>query len=284
VSAANSHHDTAGERPHLSIGEVLGLLQEDYPDITISKIRFLESQGLLDPERTPSGYRKFHDEDVEQLRWVLRQQKENFLPLKVIKDRLAAGRLDEPASASGLLDLAVEPRADTDTDTSVPTPDASRNGSHPPVAEAAPTQVLSTPEPPGGSAPVLGGSVTMSATELCRATGISPRLLGELEALGLVAASALGSDAVYGDEAVVICRIACEMTAAGLEARHLRMFKVAADREAGLYEQLVMPVLRSRRPDARQEAVTSITSLSESADRLHGLLLRRALRDTLGPI
>jgi hypothetical protein len=121
----------------------------------------------------------------------------------------------------------------------------------------------------------------MSATELCRATGISPRLLGELEALGLVAASALGSDAVYGDEAVVICRIACEMTAAGLEARHLRMFKVAADREAGLYEQ---PVLRSRRPDARQEAVTSITSLSESADRLHGLLLRRALRDTLGPI
>jgi DNA-binding transcriptional MerR regulator len=139
VSAANSHHDTAGERPHLSIGEVLGLLQEDYPDITISKIRFLESQGLLDPERTPSGYRKFHDEDVEQLRWVLRQQKENFLPLKVIKDRLAAGRLDEPASASGLLDLAVEPRADTDTDTdtSVPAPDASRNGSHPPVAEAA---------------------------------------------------------------------------------------------------------------------------------------------------
>ena len=87
------------ERSHLSIGEVLNLLQDEFPDITISKIRFLESQGLLDPERTPSGYRKFYEEDIERLRWILRQQKENFLPLKVIKDRLASGQLDEPASA-----------------------------------------------------------------------------------------------------------------------------------------------------------------------------------------
>ena len=78
------------ERSHLSIGEVLNLLQDEFPDITISKIRFLESQGLLDPERTPSGYRKFYEEDIERLRWILRQQKENFLPLKVIKDRLAS--------------------------------------------------------------------------------------------------------------------------------------------------------------------------------------------------
>src|SRR5258707_5856615 len=76
------------ERAHLSIGEVLALLQEEFPDITISKIRFLESQGLLDPERTPSGYRKFYEEDVDRLRWILRQQRENFLPLKVIKSRL----------------------------------------------------------------------------------------------------------------------------------------------------------------------------------------------------
>ena len=87
------------ERSHLSIGEVLNLLQDEFPDITISKIRFLESQGLLDPERTPSGYRKFYEEDIERLRWILRQQKENFLPLKVIKDRLASGQLDEPGAA-----------------------------------------------------------------------------------------------------------------------------------------------------------------------------------------
>ena len=84
------------ERAHLSIGEVLTLLQEEFPDVTISKIRFLESQGLLDPERTPSGYRKFYEADIERLRWILRQQRENFLPLKVIKDRL-----DEPASVDG---------------------------------------------------------------------------------------------------------------------------------------------------------------------------------------
>src|SRR5204862_4138208 len=89
------------ERAHLSIGEVLALLQEEFPDITISKIRFLESQGLLDPERTPSGYRKFYEPDVERLRWILRQQQENFLPLKVIKGRLS----DDPESAA---DLAAE--------------------------------------------------------------------------------------------------------------------------------------------------------------------------------
>src|SRR4051812_44510347 len=82
------------ERTHLSIGEVLSLLQPEFPDITISKIRFLESQGLLDPERTPSGYRKFYDADILRLRWILRQQRENFLPLKVIKDRLARGDVD----------------------------------------------------------------------------------------------------------------------------------------------------------------------------------------------
>src|SRR3982751_2335879 len=80
------------DRAHLSIGEVLSLLQGEFPDITISKIRFLESQGLLDPERTPSGYRKFYEPDIERLRWILVQQRENFLPLRVIKDRLAGDR------------------------------------------------------------------------------------------------------------------------------------------------------------------------------------------------
>ena len=82
------------DRPYLSIGEVLGLLLEEFPDVTISKIRFLESQGLIDPERTPSGYRKFYDPDVERLRVILREQRENFLPLKVIRDRLESGAIE----------------------------------------------------------------------------------------------------------------------------------------------------------------------------------------------
>ena len=94
-----------GERAHLSIGEVLSLLQDDFPDVTISKIRFLESQGLLDPERTPSGYRKFYEPDIERLRWILRHQRDHFLPLKVIKDRL------EASAAAGLMVPPDEPPA-----------------------------------------------------------------------------------------------------------------------------------------------------------------------------
>src|SRR5712672_406479 len=92
------------ERPYLSIGEVLGLLLEEFPDVTISKIRFLESQGLIDPERTPSGYRKFYETDVERLRFILREQREHFLPLKVIKERLSemdSGAVPEPSAGDG---------------------------------------------------------------------------------------------------------------------------------------------------------------------------------------
>src|SRR5438128_8455429 len=101
-----------GERPFLSIGEVLTLLKDEFPDVTISKIRFLESQGLLDPERTPSGYRKFYDNDVERLRWILRQQRENFLPLKVIKGRLGGdGPAEAPQEGSDVEDGAGETAA-----------------------------------------------------------------------------------------------------------------------------------------------------------------------------
>src|SRR5215204_7176835 len=99
------------DRSHLSIGEVLSLLQDDFPDVTISKIRFLESQGLLDPERTPSGYRKFYEGDIERLRWILRHQRDHFLPLKVMKDRL------EEAAAAGLVVPPDEPPSAPSTGT-----------------------------------------------------------------------------------------------------------------------------------------------------------------------
>ena len=104
----------SNDQAHLSIGEVLVLLQEDFPDVTISKIRFLESQGLLDPDRTPSGYRKFFDDDIERLRWILRQQREHFLPLKVIKDRLEAAGGAIPPDETAETDTSPAPRSPED--------------------------------------------------------------------------------------------------------------------------------------------------------------------------
>jgi DNA-binding transcriptional MerR regulator len=365
-------------RTHLSIGEVLALLQQDYPDITISKIRFLESQGLLNPERTPSGYRKFYESDVEQLRWVLRQQKENFLPLKVIKDRLAAGRLDAPASDSGLLDLnatdgasgtgAAGPRtvAATTTPRSAQT-EASSNGSlaasqsaapqsatsqsatsrsaatgtsrsthlqpvatgshtsgddqqdagadtgSPPVtAAAAPAPAATataTGKPSQGSVdPSLAGSaqghdadagsaqsvesmdlgvavssVSMSAREICAASGLTPRQLAELERYGLLTTRTLGHDAVYDEDALVVANLAAAMCSFGLEPRHLRMFKVAAEREAGMYEQMALPRIRTNRPDSRRQALADVARVAGLAEQLHRALLRDALRNGLDP-
>ena len=116
---------SVGDRAHLSIGEVLSLLREEFADITISKIRFLESQGLVDPERTPSGYRKFYEDDVERLRWILRQQREHFLPLKVIKGRLSEadsdGELEAPDPSGDNVDGG-ERVPDDDAKTTLPAP------------------------------------------------------------------------------------------------------------------------------------------------------------------
>ena len=333
-------------RSHLSIGEVLALLQHDYPDITISKIRFLESQGLLNPERTPSGYRKFYDQDVEQLRWVLRQQKENFLPLKVIKDRLAAGRLDAPASDSGLLDLnagvgpvasdepdspgdpahvrpavaVVAPllRRDLTTGPNTDTPDAATDSGHnhdrigsapdsddAQAGAAANPASTANPENPGNPANpanpansarpaavdeprsmdlgVAMSSVSMTGRELCAASGLTPRQLAELEQYGLVTARTLGHDGVYDEDALVVANLAAAMGAFGLNPRHLRMFKVAAEREAGMYEQMALPRMRTNRPEVRRQAVDDVARVAGLAEQLHRALLRDALKNTLGP-
>lgn len=325
--------------PHRSIGEVLAMLQSDYPDITVSKIRFLETQGLISPERTPSGYRKFHDHDVEQLRWILRQQKDNFLPLKVIKQRLAAGQLEGTGSA-GVLDftavdapdVGAEPGCDgespngpadantaSDNDQGVP---GDRGVSEvvpvpagSPVAGAAPggdpgvvggatgsagglpvaTNGAGTlpPQPPVES--VRGGvgdteervagssvsSVALGASELCAAAGISRSFLAELERLGMVAATDHGGVVVYGDDALVVARLAAGMSAHGLEARHLRGFKVAADREAGLYEQLAAPRMVRADTQAKRAVADDVAALADLGARLHDALLNRALRTDL---
>jgi len=238
-----------GDRSFLSIGEVLDLLKDEFPDVTISKIRFLESQGLLDPERTPSGYRKFYDEDIARLRWILTQQKENFLPLKVIKGRLMGG--------------------------DAPTPE-------PPVA-ATPTPAARASEPVPTSArealrTMLDGGVSMTFDELRSASGLEPAALRELERYGLVEGKPVGGQTYYDEDALVVARLCASFARHGVEARHLRMYKTAVERESGFYEQVILPLIKQRNPASRRQALDTLTELSQLGGDLRGALLRAALR------
>ncbi|MBV8160142.1 MAG: MerR family transcriptional regulator [Acidimicrobiia bacterium] len=234
-------------RPYLSIGEVLTLLKDEFPDVTISKIRFLESQGLLDPERTPSGYRKFYDNDVARLRWILRQQREHFLPLKVIKGRL----IGEPEGESG----GEEPA-----------------GGGPVVAA-----VAAAPEPL--SPPRSGTSLTLQ--ELGASCGLEAGDLRDLERFGLISSRTVGGTAYYDDDALAAAHVAAGFMKFGVEARHLRMYKTAAEREAGFFEQVVMPMLKQRNPEARRQASETLGELARLGQQLRSAMLRNALRDYL---
>lgn len=309
------------DRSHQSIGEVLTLLQADFPDVTISKIRFLESQGLIDPERTPSGYRKFHDEDISRLRWILTQQRDHFLPLKVIKDRLAAGDLSNgpsdgilpfadvaaaPAQVSSVVEieshehrsatpvvaddvrsaereratavaalleappeLAPEPRAEPKG--------APRGGRRHPTAHS-----KGDPTPPGGGQEDPSPNpVELDRAALCERSGLSERELAELERFGLIAATTIGGIESYDDDALAIARLAAGFARYGIEPRHLRMYKVAAEREADMFQQLITPLLRQRRAEARDRAVEMLEELAEMADDLRAIMVQATLRSYL---
>src|SRR4051794_37684480 len=172
-----------GDRPYLSIGEVLSLLREEFPDVTISKIRFLESQGLLDPERTPSGYRKFYEADVQRLRWILQQQRENFLPLKVIK-----GRLDDPDEPPPVVEAEAPPvPAPPVPAPPVPAPAPDPAPSRRPAPARAPVAVAD-PEPTAPNVLSAGETaVNMTFDELCAAADLPAERVRELEKFGLLA-------------------------------------------------------------------------------------------------
>ncbi|MFD9948380.1 MerR family transcriptional regulator [Nonomuraea sp. NPDC059023] len=210
-------------RSHMSIGEVLGLLHAEFPDVTISKIRFLEGEGLIEPERSPSGYRKFTHLHVEQLRFILREQRDHYLPLRVIKDKMAEsfGR---------------------------------------------PHAVQETSE------------VRLSRAELLEAAGLSEETLTELEDYGLLAPVARR----YDEDALQVARSVGALARFGLHARHLRAVKAAAEREAGLVEQTVAPILKRRRPGAIGEADEVGRELSALLLDLHAALLRAGVRSVLG--
>jgi DNA-binding transcriptional MerR regulator len=251
----------------LSIGEVLDVLKVDFPDVTISKIRFLESQGLVEPERTPSGYRKFYDGDVERLRWILRQQREHFLPLKVIKDRLrqdgATAEVDVTAPTQGSDDASAG-------EAPGPVAGAPRDGG--PGA---------APPHPGNPADTLSSGVsaaTFTRAELSRASGCDDLALAELERYGLLQPRSAGADEWFDEEALIVARLASTFARHGVEARHLRMYKTAAEREASFFEQVVLPMVKQRNPVARRQAIEALADLVRSGEAMRGSLLRQALR------
>jgi len=357
----------------MSIGEVLGILKPEFPDITVSKIRFLEGAGLVQPDRSASGYRKFSEDDVARLRFVLRAQRDQYLPLRVIRQRLTdldrvggpeapAGPAAEPTGparpsapgspgAAGPGGGAGSPGAETSGSvgtaspgtgpgagapgtagpgsgagspgaatagpgsaagspgaTGAGSPEAARTGSaaEAPGSGAAGAAGLGLPAAgagadAGGSGGAVGGVFGPAGTqgsragagalgavppsdaqftrdELCRAAGATVEQLLELESFGLVSARGSGErGAWYGGDDLVLLRLARELADYGLEARHLRMYKLFAEREAALFEQVVAPLVRQRNPEARARARDTIEALAQLGGRMRDLALRTAV-------
>ena len=254
-----------------TIGEVLNQLKEDFEDITISKIRFLESEGLIYPDRTESGYRKFTDDDVDRLRFILTAQRDHYLPLKVIREqleRLDAGEVlsrqpppppADPAPASngdGQADQHLAARRAADLATAIV---AAMAGADQPVLDQPPQQV------------------SLALREFCEATGLEPQQVRALRDYGIIGEKGEEGGPFDGDD-LLAARAARDLLALGLEPRHLRMYRQFVDRELALFEQLVSPLLRQRNPEARRQATRQLEKLAALTSRLKRSLLARSLR------
>lgn len=286
------------DREYLSIGEVLAQLLEEFPDVTISKIRFLESQGLIEPERTPSGYRKFTESEVERLRFILREQRTNYLPLRIIKDRLE----DESSDISR--DISIDP-------------DTVSVSGHPAARGIIPRPAMS-------GAPVNSGSTNRDQTEsmvlvpqamdshdaledeplvrqanaramhreamrhadktesiprdqLIQQIHIDPDFLRSLEAAGLVNGHDVGDTTFFDPHSAAIARTAARFEELGVDVRHLRAWKSSADRELSLFEQRILPLLRQRNPAAREQALDMLSEFVELGSELRSALLAREM-------
>lgn len=255
----------------LTIGEVLAALHADFPELSISKIRYYERQGLLAPARNAAGYRKFSPADVSRLHYVLTAARDQYLPLKVIKERLEAA--DSGAAAHGVEIVdGVEIVHDVHGVGAVDGP-------------AAPVPPARRPVPAGAGA--VGPDLfrfdqsdrRLTRRELLRESGLDNEQLSELEAYGLIAPRATGSS--YDAEAVTIARIVAELSEYGFQARHLRPVKAAVDREVGLIEQVLTPLARQPSRDSRGRAEQHARGYAALSVRLHVALLEAALRGAL---
>ena len=243
MSASTSSAPSRGAR--FNIGQVLDQLRPDFPGVTIPKIRFLEDKGLVKPERTPAGYRKFSGDDVTRLRYILLMQRDHYLPLKVIGEHLDA------------IDRGLEP---------------------PPIENVVPTvpQVaLSADGLPSPESFRRSSGLRLSRRELLKVADISEDLLDQLEQYGLVAARQ-GTGHFDSDD-LVVAQTARELADFGFEPRHLRAFKTAADREVGLVQQVVAPLARGRDAAARGRAEDATTEIAALSVRLHATLVKVGL-------
>lgn len=251
ASGADGLEDPSGPKKYMSIGEVLNQLEGDFHDISISKIRFLESRGLVEPHRAPSGYRKFVGTDVDRLRWILTMQRDHFLPLRVIKERLDSGEtLDSPAA-----DQDVTTPAPVETSGAVPAPRR--------------TSRFTTA---GYSADDL------SPTDLARLAGLSAPQLDQLLKFGLIEPRETDDGSRFSREELPVAKAAATFLQHGIEARHLKAWRVAAEREAGMLEQIVMPMSRKGSGPAGDRAREVADELLEMGNVIREAIIVKSLR------
>lgn len=267
------------DRDFLSIGEVLAQLLEEFPDVTISKIRFLESQGLIEPERTPSGYRKFTVSEVERLRFILREQRTNYLPLRIIKDKLD----DDTADIS----------RDISRDIMMPSEYVASSG-HPATRTSVPRPRDVTAQLPVIHAeqdPIVPDSVRRSQRkdallhadktesiprdQLLQQFEIDAAFLKELESAGLLSGHEVGDTTFFDASSIAIAKSASRFQELGIDVRHLRAWKASADREVSLFEQRILPYLRQRNPAAREEALQMLAEFMDLGGELRTALIQR---------
>jgi DNA-binding transcriptional MerR regulator len=230
----------------MTIGAVCKALRQEFPDISISKIRYLEDQKLLEPRRTPGGYRLYAHTDVARLRTILRMQRDEFLPLRVIRQELASGRLDADAAT-------------------VPAP--SNDGG---------------PRRRPGVSVTAGGGALYSLEDVVEDTRADPRLVAELEEYGVIKGEHRAGTKYYDETEREIIRAVTELARYGVGGRNLRAFRTSADREAALLQQILAPALRSRNVERRKEAVEALENLAAVTTHLKHLLLVRDLRKIVG--
>ncbi len=245
VSETTTRSPDSPSRPRkaLTIGAVCKILQSEFDDVSISKIRYLEDQKLLNPRRTSGGYRLYSQSDVERLRTILRLQRDEFLPLRVIRQELASGG-----------DLVLG------------------DGDRKQAGGAAVRRAI-----------LVDTSRTyLTMEEIVEETGAREELIRELENFGIVQPEKREGRTVYDETDREIVRAANELSRVGVGARNLRVFRSSADREAQLLEALLGPSLRSRNPERRKEALQSLESLAATVSHLKHLLLVRDLRRLAG--
>jgi DNA-binding transcriptional MerR regulator len=260
----------------MSIGEVLSQLRPEFADVTISKLRFLEAEGLVEPFRAPSGYRKYTAAHVERLRFILTAQRDRYLPLRVIREQIEA--MDRGERVIGLPAVPPPP---------APAPPSSPDEvsyvtARPVVVTAATAPPLASPAPATPPAPSQRselGDTRLTRDELSQRSGLDEAGLVDLEQYGLLVP---GSSGYYGGEALLVARIAAQLAEYGLEGRHLRPYRATADREVGLLAQLVTPLARQASLGGREQALETVHELAVLCAQLHGALVRQGLRQVLG--